>query len=89
MNIESKHSPTNYSNCTFISINVNENNPKFPNDANSSSQNSSNQNNKSSEIKNYFFSFSKIKNNLVYICFYVLLQDKIKLILKIIFNAIN
>jgi hypothetical protein len=89
MNIESKHSPTNYNNCIFININGNENNPKFPSDKNSSSQNSSNQNNKSSEIKNYFFSFSKIKNNLVYICFYVLLQDKIKLIFKLIFNAIH
>jgi hypothetical protein len=74
MNIESKHSPTNNNNCINININGNENNPKFPNDTNSSSQNSSNQNNKSSEIKII----------LAYIRF-----DKIKLISEIIFNAIR
>ncbi len=59
-----------------LTINGDKNNPSTPNDTNSSSQNSLNQNN----------IFSKIKNYLPYICIVQFFQDKIILILNIIFN---
>ena len=59
-----------------INIIGNNNQIFLSNDTKSSSQNSLNQNN----------IFSKIKNYLPYICFVQFFQDKIILILKIIFN---
>jgi hypothetical protein len=59
-----------------FTINGDKNNPTTPNDKKSSTLNSLYQN----------FILSKIKNCLLYICFVQFFQDKIKLILEIIFK---